>query len=116
AGEFARADDFAYRAMLKAAETLVRQEHRDVSSQPDVIVDEFRARFMDTTRFYDRFHRDQFGNYLLNRHAAGPVAANGEATHQLIEEAQLFIDAAHACHMRMQQEAPVGLSIAGAKA
>jgi sulfite reductase (ferredoxin) len=114
-GDYRKADDFAYRAMLKAAETLVRQENRDVSAQPDAIADEFRTRFMDTQRFFDRFARDQFGNYFLNRHAGGPVAANAEAVHQLIEEAQLFIDAAHACHMRMQQEVPVGLSIAGAK-
>src|SRR5690606_14249964 len=89
AGEYAKADDFAYRAMLKAAETLVREEFRDVPSQPDAIVEEFRTRFMDTTRFYDRYHRDQFGNYLLNRHASGPVGNDGEAVHQLIEEAQL---------------------------
>lgn len=97
--------------MLKAAETLVRVENRDVSSDPNVIAEEFRIRFMDTQRFYDRFHRDQFGNYFLNRHANGPVPANNEAVHQLIEEAQLFIDAAHACNMKMQQEAPIPLTI-----
>lgn len=109
--DYAKADDLAYRAMLKAAETLVRMENRDVAATPDAIVTEFKARFMDTTRFYDKFHRDQFGNYLLNRHATGPVAADDEAVHQFIEEAQLFIDAAHACRMRMQQEAPTQLTI-----
>ncbi len=109
--DYAKADDLAYRAMLKAAETLVRLENRDVPATPDAIVSEFKTRFMDTTRFYDKFHRDQFGNYLLNRHANGPVPANDEAVHQLIEEAQLFIDAAHACRMRMQQEAPTQLTI-----
>ncbi len=102
AGDYAKADEYAYRAMQKAAETLVRQVNRD--AEADAIGDEFRTRFMDTERFYDRFARDQFGNYYLNRIAGGPVAANAEATHQLIEEAQLFIDAAHACHIRMQQE------------
>ncbi|MFP5451521.1 MAG: nitrite/sulfite reductase, partial [Thermoleophilia bacterium] len=99
-GDLARADERAYAAMLTAAQALVRSEFPNVADDPDAIVDEFRERFYDTERFFDRFAKGRFAHPLFDRHADGPVASNPESVRELVEEAQLFIDAVHALEIR----------------
>jgi ferredoxin-nitrite reductase len=99
-GDLARADDRAYTAMLAAAQALVRREWADVPADPDVVVREFTERFYDTERFFDRFAKGRFARPLLDRHATPPAEHEQEATRVLVEEAQLFIDAAHAFDIR----------------
>src|SRR5439155_11098450 len=97
-------DRLAYAAMLEAAKTLVKMEFRDVPDTPDAIVSEFRTRFVAPKLFWDKYHAGQFANYLFARFEQPPA---GEVTkdwaHRLVDEATLFIDAAHACHARVQQ-------------
>jgi sulfite reductase (ferredoxin) len=105
-GDPESAEDLAYRAMLAAARALVRTENIDVTEDPDDIVAEWKKRFFDTERFYDRFAKGKFGQYLLERHAAG--SADGPTREQAsrrIEEALLFIEASHACESRLTAEA-----------
>ncbi|MDH5306259.1 MAG: nitrite/sulfite reductase, partial [Myxococcales bacterium] len=104
-GDCDEAEDQAYRAMLSAARALVRTEYIDVTEDPDDIVREFKKRFFDTERFFDRFARGTFGRYLLDRHAQPSQAASRDVAAQRIEEAQLFIEAAHACEARLAAQA-----------
>jgi sulfite reductase (ferredoxin) len=99
------AEELAYQAMLSAARALVRTEFIDVTEEPDAIVQEFQARFFDTERFFDRFSRGNFGRYLLDRHANPPEAVSRDEAAARVEEAQLFIEAAHACEARIAAEA-----------
>jgi len=99
-GDIARADERAYRAMVMAARAIVRTELPDVPEDDDVIVSEFDTRFVATNRFRDRFAHSKFARPLLERHASGEAATNEEAARSLVEEAQLFIDAAHAFQIR----------------
>jgi sulfite reductase (ferredoxin) len=99
-GDLARADDRAYAAMLAGALALVRTEWPDVPADPDSVVSEFKARFYDTERFFDRFAKGRFARPLFDRHAAPPPVHEPEATRVLVEEAQLFIDAVHAFEIR----------------
>jgi sulfite reductase (ferredoxin) len=99
-GDLARADERAYAAMLGAARALVRTENPNVADDPDVIVQEFKERFYDTERFFDRFAKGRFARPLFDRHEAPPEAHEAEATRGLIEEAQLFIDAVAAMEIR----------------
>lgn len=99
-GDVSRADERAYSSMLTAARALVRAEFPDLPEENDVIVREFEARFLVTGRFHDRFAHGKFARPLLERHASGQAAAHEEAARALVEEAQLFIDAAHACQIR----------------
>jgi sulfite reductase (ferredoxin) len=99
-GDLARADERAYAAMLTAAQALVRSEFPNVADEPDAIVGEFKTRFYDTERFFDRFAKGRFAQPLFARHSDGPVASNPEAVRELVEEAQLFIDAVHALEIR----------------
>ena len=50
--------------------------------------------------FFDRFTKGTFGRYLLDRHASPPERVTSELAAQRVEEAQLFIEAAHACEAR----------------
>jgi sulfite reductase (ferredoxin) len=103
-GEYEKADHKAYEAMLTAARTLVRIQAPDVPADADTIVREFRDRFVETKLFWDKYHHGQFGNYLFARHE-GPDTRYTQATaHQVAEEAQLFIDAAHKCHAKLLAE------------
>lgn len=100
-GDLARADELAYRGMLLAAWALVRSEWFDAPNEPDLVVREFRERFYDTERFFDRFAGGKFARPLFARHSAGPaVAPDHEAIRILTDEAQLFIDAVHAYEIR----------------
>jgi len=101
------AEELAYSAMLTAARALVRTEYIDVTWDPDEIVAEWKKRFFDSERFFDRFAKGTFGRYLLDRHANGAQSPSAEAAAQRVEEAQLFIEAAHACEARESAAASV---------
>lgn len=99
--DFEGAEDRAYRAMLSAARALVRMEYIDVGESAAEIVPEWKARFFDNERFFDKFARGKFGQYLLDRYAAPLPAGERAAAARRVEEAQLFIEAAHACEARV---------------
>jgi sulfite reductase (ferredoxin) len=89
--------------MLSAAKALIRIENIDVADEPDAIVGEFRARFHETRKFWDPFAKDKFASYLFKIHADPPNGVDEETAHRQIEEASLFIEAAHACYDRLQE-------------
>jgi len=96
-GQYKAADEKAYQAMLTAAKTLVQIQYLDVPDDASVIVNEFRTRLVDTQLFWDKYHGDQFSRYLFVRHEGADPRYNKDTAHKLIEEANLFIDAAHKC-------------------
>jgi sulfite reductase (ferredoxin) len=100
-GDFGRADQCAYKAMLQAAKGLVRTQMHDVSDDPDRIVQEFRARLVDSGLFQDRFAGGKFSEYLFQRHADKDRRPGPDRTRLLLEETHLFIEAAHACNLRI---------------
>ena len=91
--------------MLSAARALVRTEFIDVTEQPEDVVAEFRTRFFENERFFDKYAKGKFGAYLLERHANPDTTVDDALAARRIEEAQLFIEAAHACEARMTAEA-----------
>jgi sulfite reductase (ferredoxin) len=105
-GDNSRAAELAYRAMLEAARALVREQNIDVADDAETVIGEFRSRFHDTGLFHDPFAGAKFAQFLFQLHAESPARSNGvdrEHAHRSIEEAQLFIEAAHACYDRLQQ-------------
>jgi sulfite reductase (ferredoxin) len=86
--------------MIGAARALVRTENPNVADDAEAIVREFKERFYDTERFFDRFAKGRFARPLFDRHEAAPTVHDAEATRGLIEEAQLFIDAVAAMEIR----------------
>jgi sulfite reductase (ferredoxin) len=96
-GDYREADNLAYRAMLEAARSLVRTQFGDIADEPEAIVREFRTRFYDTPLFPDRYAGNKFAEYLFRRHAV-PAEPTPDRARRIVEEAQLFIEAAHTGH------------------
>jgi sulfite reductase (ferredoxin) len=91
----------AYSAMLQAARALARNKNPNVGDDPQEIVSEFRTHFYDTKLFFDPYAGGKFAQYFFRAHEDGGKAGDEQSAHQLIEEAQLFVDAAHQCYTRI---------------
>jgi sulfite reductase (ferredoxin) len=90
----------AYSAMLQAARALTREKNSLLGSEPDEIVREFRTLLVDPQIFWDQYAGAKFAQYLFKAHEDKGNTGTKEAAHQLIEEAQLFVDAAHQCYTK----------------
>lgn len=116
-GEFDRASQMAYRSMLRAAQALVRTQVYYVPDDEAEILTEFRKRFCDTQLFYDKYAGSKFADYLFKATdtTSGNVAMDSDLATQLVQESQLFIDAAHSCHnkVRSMMAASRAATIAG---
>jgi len=99
--EVERAGKMAYQAMVHAAKALVKVEMPDVNDDPDQIAIEFRRRYFDTQKFWDPFVGGKFASYFFDAHQNAGKPYTFDATRYLIDEAQLFIDAAHSCNNKL---------------
>ncbi|MBI1984367.1 MAG: nitrite/sulfite reductase, partial [Acidobacteria bacterium] len=107
AGETDRAGNLAYQSMLQAAKGLVKIEFGDVGDDRERIVQEFKARFYDTQKFFDPFAGGKFAQYFFAAHDKAKAPRTAESVRYLIEEAQLFIEASHSCYNRLATPATV---------
>jgi sulfite reductase (ferredoxin) len=101
AGQFQKAGETAWQAMLRAAQGLVSLEVADVPSDPDRIVAEFRSRFYDTQKFFDPFAARNFGQYFFSAHEKASEPYTEDSARFRIDEAHLFVEAAHNCSQRI---------------
>ncbi len=106
--EFQKADEAAYQSMVIAAKSLVRTQLWDVGEEADRIVAEFKTRFYDTALFQSpdagQYAGGKFALYLLNRHADKDRSFTADKARHLVEEAQLFIEAAYSYYQRMSEQ------------
>ena len=100
-GQIEQAGRTAYRAMLHGAKTLVKIVNPAISEDPDQIVSEFRKDYYDTQRFWDPFAGGKFAQYLFAAHEKAGAPYTSDSSRYLIDEAQLFIDAAHSCYNKL---------------
>lgn len=96
-----KAAALAFRSMLTAAKALVRVYNWDITDDTDTIVAEFLKNLHETGRFHDAYAGDKFVRYFLIAHKAPLANATFDQAHQRIEEATLFIEAAHGCYARI---------------
>jgi sulfite reductase (ferredoxin) len=93
----------AYASMLRAAQGLVKDQNPSISEDENQIIGEFTKRFYDTQLFWDKYAGGKFAEYLFKAKefmTAGKAVDDDRAV-QMLQEAQLFIDAAHDCHNRV---------------
>jgi sulfite reductase (ferredoxin) len=109
-GKLEPAASRAYSAMLQAARALARERNPNLGSEPDEVVAEFRRLFYDTKLFFDPYAGGKFAHYFFRIHDEKARAADKEAAHQILEEAQLFVDAAHQCYGRLGATLGAGLA------
>jgi sulfite reductase (ferredoxin) len=93
--------------MLHGAAALLKQRLPAFDEEPDRVVALFRGELVDTQLFHDPFAGAKFAHYFIKAHEKRSGAVSADRAHQLIEEAQLFIEAGHACYARMRQQAAV---------
>jgi sulfite reductase (ferredoxin) len=103
-GNVARAAELSYRSMVSAAKALVKIFNVDVGDDAAQVVGEFRTRFHDSKLFHDPFAGPKFAGFLFRAYENPLTSPTREQAHHQIEEAQLFIEAAHACYDRVQQQ------------
>lgn len=102
----------AVQSMLLAARSLLRGQALDIGYDAHEIVQRFKERFFDTELFFDPFAKGKFGQYLFKHHQERIVQPSPDQAHAAIEEANLFIEAAHACDARMvAHEAAQGIQL-----
>ena len=106
-GQIEQAGATAYKSMLIAAKALVKIETQNITDDPGQIVDEFRTRYYDTQKFFDPFAGGKFANYLFAAYQKSNEPYTFDSARYLIDEAQLFIDAAHSCYNRIGTPASV---------
>jgi sulfite reductase (ferredoxin) len=99
-GDVASAGAKAYRAMLLAAQGLLKGRDPDVPETPDVVLDRFTQEFHETGVFHDPFAGPKFAMYYLQANHKGLGLAK-DKTNLFLHEAQLFVEAAHSCYARM---------------
>lgn len=97
----ARAAALALDAMLKAAQALIKLQNPDVRDDGEVVLAEFRSRFHDTGLFHDRYMGGKFAQFLFAAWEERSEPPTGDAAGRRVEEAALFLEAAHACHARI---------------
>jgi sulfite reductase (ferredoxin) len=105
-GETQLAGRTAYLAMLHAAKALVKLSYPGVPDDPDEIVAQFRVRYYDTQKFWDPFAGGKFANYFFDAHKKAGQPYTPDSSRYLIDEAQLFIDAAHSCNNKLGAPVP----------
>jgi sulfite reductase (ferredoxin) len=101
AGDPDGAARIAYESMLHAASAMVKLQFAVTDDNPEQVASEFRKHYYDTQLFFDPFAGGKFAQYFFEAHEKRGQAYNVESAHYLIEQAQLFIEAAHSCYSRM---------------
>src|SRR6185437_3148475 len=81
-GHFDQAGKTAYKSMVNGAKALVKLVNPNIPNDPERIISEFKTYYYDT-------HQKANGSYTA------------DASRYLIDEAQLFIDAAHSCYNQL---------------
>lgn len=98
----------AFRAMVQAAQALIKGQDPDITDDADLVVEQFRKRFCDTKIFFDPFQADKFANFFFKAHATPRDTLAADKVRILMEEAQLFIEAAYSCNVRITMGPGVG--------
>jgi sulfite reductase (ferredoxin) len=80
-------------------------QYADVPDNGEIIIAEFRRRFYDTELFFDPFVKGKFAHYLFDAFEKRDTPKSLDRAMELIEEAGLFIEAAHACYAHIAKTA-----------
>lgn len=88
--------------MFHAARALAHEFNPNLSEDHAEVASEFKKHLVEGGGlFLDPFVGAKFANYFFAAHEHGPRDDSRDAARELIEEAQLFVDACHACHQKI---------------
>lgn len=95
-----RASELAFKAMVTTARALAREFNANVADDKDEVLVEFKKHLVDTKLFFDQYAGPKFAHFYIRAHEDG-LGETADAARTLIEEATLFVDAAHACYQKI---------------
>ena len=101
AGEIQDAGDRAYKAMLLAAQGLIKAFNIDISDDPEKVMAEFKERFVESKLFLDPIAGPTYAHYYFHAHDERNAKLDKEKAGRRLKEATIFIEAAHSCNLRM---------------
>jgi sulfite reductase (ferredoxin) len=104
-GDWQTGAALAYKAMVYAAQGLVKMYNIDVSDDPEKVMAEWKERFYDTQKFFDPFAGPRFAQFYIHAHEQRGAQLDKEKASRLLQEALLFIEAAHSCNLRLSMSA-----------
>ena len=93
----------AYSAMMLAALGLLKTKNPDAKAQHESVFADFKKQFVDTGVFFERYIGNQEWPYYQAAHEAKGKSRDRDEARRRVEEAQLFIEASHACYARILQ-------------
>ena len=99
-GEVDAAVKTAYEAMSHGALALLKQRNIGFPEDAESVMDRFTKHFYDTELFFDPFVGGKFAQYYFQAHERRANPHNFEQAHQLVEEAQVFLEACHSIYAR----------------
>ncbi|MEM9693821.1 MAG: nitrite/sulfite reductase, partial [Myxococcota bacterium] len=99
-GQAVEAGRLALESMVQAARALLQAKNIGFTVDSTEVVPAFKTHFIDTELFFDPHAKGKFAAYLLRQAKGGPPEDTA-AARQSVEEAQLFIEASHACSARL---------------
>ncbi len=102
AGDFRKAAGQAVSAMTTAARGLVATKNPNIGGDAALVAKELRERFVEPKLFWDTYTAGKFAQYYFQAVETPPSEFTADAVHRLVEEAQLFIEAAHSCRLKLQ--------------
>jgi sulfite reductase (ferredoxin) len=102
-GNYNQAVERAYDAMQQGVKGLFLQVREPSGDTPDEVAANFRKRFFDTEIFFDPFRGGSIAQYFFDAQESASSGKNftDEAAHQIIQEAQLFIEGCQSCYTRL---------------
>jgi len=103
-GDVGKAWRQAYDSMMHAATALLSWRMKPVGGSGHEVAANFRAAFFDTELFFDPFAGGKFAQYYFDAHGRVGAEHGEDETRRVIEEAQLFIEATHACYGRLSAQ------------
>ena len=108
-GDANQAAQTAYDSMMNGVQALLSHRLGVAPQKPDDVLSQFRVHFHDTKLFHDPFAQGKFAQYYFVAHERNGGPYDDETARQQIEEAQLFIEAAHSCYGRIleQEKSPI---------
>lgn len=100
-GDAASAGVMAYRAMVLAAQGLLKDKHPYIGEEPEEVFETFTKDFHETGLFNDPFAGPKFYQYYQQAHGHKGEGLDKERIALFLHESQLFVEAAHSCYARM---------------
>ncbi len=98
-----KAVSLGIKAMLSSARALSREYNPNIADEVQEIVSEFRKYLVEGDgHFLDPYAGPKFAHYFFRNVEEGPRNDQADGARELIEEAQLFVDASHSAYQKMQ--------------